>query len=121
MVLDTNILIAYLNGEPTVVDTLWSWRLEGRALLVSSISFAEVLALPRLTASDLRLVTRFLQTFLSVPFDDRIAETAAGFSRLYRLKLPDAAIAATAAVHAMPLVSRDRIFRRVTEIELIEL
>ena len=80
-----------------------------------------VLALPALGSSDLRLVTRFLRTFLSIALDDHVAEVAAGVSRAYRLKLPDAAIAATAAVHAMPLVSRDRIFRRVTEIELIEL
>jgi len=121
MVLDTNILIAYLNGEPAVIDTLCRWRREGRALLISSISFAEVLALPALAPSDLRVVTRFLRTFLSVPFDDHLAETAATLGRLHGLKLPDAAIAATAAVHALPLVSRDRVFRRVVQIELIEI
>jgi predicted nucleic acid-binding protein len=73
MVLDTNILIAYLKGEPGVVD------------------------------------------------DDRLAEIAAGFSRLYRLRLPDAAIAATAAAQGMPLVTRDRGFRKVHEIRLIEM
>ncbi len=119
MVLDTNILIAYLNGEPAVVDALCRWREEGRALLISSVSLAEVLALPALGPSDLRLVTRFLRTFLSIAFDDHVAEVAAGLSRAYRLKLPDAAIAATALIHAVPLVTRDRVFRRLAEVELV--
>ena len=40
MVLDTNILVAYLKGEPEVVAALEQWRQEGRGLVVSSISFA---------------------------------------------------------------------------------
>ena len=51
MVLDTNILVAYLKGEPEVVAALEQWRQEGRGLVVSSISLAEVLALPALSGS----------------------------------------------------------------------
>ena len=120
MVLDTNILVAYLKGEPEVVAALEQWRQEGRGLVVSSISFAEVLALPALTASDIQVVTRFLRSFLCIPFDERLAEKAARFARFYRLKIPDAAIAATAVDCAMPLVSRDRGFRKVKEVTLVE-
>jgi predicted nucleic acid-binding protein len=88
--------------------------------VVSSISFAEVLALPTLTGSEIPVVTRFLRTFLRIPFDERLAEKAASLARLYRLKIPDAAIAATAVDCAMPLVSRDQGFRKVKEISLVE-
>ena len=120
MVLDTNILIAYLKGEPEIVAALGQWRREGRGLVVSSISFAEVLALPALSGSEIQVVTRFLRSFLCIPFDERLAEKAARLARLYRLKIPDAAIAATAADCAMPLVSRDRGFRKVKEVSLVE-
>ena len=120
MVLDTNILIAYLKGEPEVVAALGQWRREGRGLVVSSISFAEVLALPTLSGSEIQVVTRFLRSFLSIPFDERLAEKAARLARVYRLKIPDAAIAATAMDCAMPLVSRDRGFRKVKEVSLVE-
>lgn len=63
---------------------------------------------------------RFLRSFLCIPFDERLAEKAARLARLYRLKIPDAAIAATAADCAMPLVSRDRGFRKVKEVSLVE-
>ena len=121
MLLDSNILIAYLKGEPSIVETLSRWKQQARALVISSISVAEVLALPALTPSDIQIVTRFLRTFLSVPFDDRLAETAARLVRLHRLKLPDAAIAATAIDHGMPLVTRDRAFRKIPELHLREI
>ena len=81
MVLDTNILVAYLKGEPEVVAALEQWRQEGRGLVVSSISLAEVLALPALTASEIQVVTRFLRSFLCIPFDERLAEKAARLAR----------------------------------------
>jgi hypothetical protein len=67
MVLDTNILVAYLKGEPEVVAAVEQWRQEGRGLVVSCISFAEVLALPALTGSEIQVVTRFLRSFLCIP------------------------------------------------------
>jgi predicted nucleic acid-binding protein len=121
MVLDTNILIAYLKGEPEVMAALGQWRQEGRGLVVSSISFAEVLALPALSGTEIQVVTRFMRSFLCIPFDERLAEKAARLARLYRLKIPDAAIAATAVDCDMPLVSRDKVFRQVKEVSLAEL
>ena len=121
MTLDTNILIAYLNGEPGVINRLSQWKQEGRAMFVSSISVAEVLALPDLSPSQEEVILQFLRHFFSVPFDDNLAQTAALFSRRYGLKLPDAAIAATAVHRYTPLVSRDRLFRRVKEMTLIEI
>ena len=67
------------------------------------------------------MVTRFLRSFLCIAFDERLAEKAARLARLYRLKIPDAAIAATAADCAMPLVSRDQGFRKVKEVILVAL
>ena len=93
---------------------------KGVDLVVSSISFAEVLALPALSGSEIQVVTRFLRSFLSIPFDERLAEKAARLARVYWLKIPDAAIAATAVDCAMPLVSRDRGFRKVKEVNLVQ-
>ncbi len=121
MTLDTNILIAYLNGEPAIVRTLSLWKQAGRNLIISCVSLAEVLAMPGLTAEEEEKILGFLGNFASVPLDNQLARTSALFSRVYRLKLPDAAIAATAFERRVPLVSRDRILRGVREIRLVEL
>ncbi|MDP3956447.1 MAG: type II toxin-antitoxin system VapC family toxin [bacterium] len=121
MILDTNILIAYLNGETPVIDAISKWRREGRALFISSVSFAEVLALPTLTSREVDTVERFLRAFISAPLDNDLAVVAALLKRTYRLKLPDAIIAATALTRKVPLITRDRQFRRIREIGTFEL
>jgi len=119
--LDTNILIAYLNGEQSVISGLTTWKQEGRSLCISSISVAEVFSLSTLAPEDYRTAKQFLATFISIPLDNPLAETAAVLRRLYRLGLPDAGITATAIRYNMPLVSRDKDFQRVSELTVLRL
>ena len=121
MVIDSNILIDYLNGEEQVIETLSKWKLSGRSLLISSISRAEILASPSLNPMQITEIGDFLEEFISISFDDRIADMAARLRRDYRIKFPDAGIAATALIQRMPLVTRDRQFVRVPELEVIEI
>lgn len=119
MVLDTNILIAYLNGEQPVIDFISDLKQQGRALFISSINIAEILALPNLTTSDIKNIKRFLSEFISIPFDDALAETAALIKRVYKIGLPDAAIVATALSHKVNLVSRDKQFKKIRELRVV--
>lgn len=121
MVFDTNILIAYLNNEPRVVKMLSDWKSSGRVLFISSISRAEILALPEIGPNEINKIRAFLNNFLSIPFDDSGAEAAAFLKQSYQLGLPDAAIAATAFTRNLPLVTRDRRFRKIREITVIEI
>jgi len=120
MILDTNILIAHLNGESGVIETLSDWKQSGRPLFISSISFAETLALAGLTPQERNKIRAYLSSFLSIPFDNTIAEIAAVLKGIYGIELPDAAIAATAYTRNFPLVTRDRQFRKIKEISVVE-
>lgn len=119
MVLDTNILIAYLNGDNAVVHAVNAWNEEGRSLCVSTLAYAETLAYPVLTEKDIVLARDFLQRFIVLPFDETTAERAAQLRRAHRLPLPDAGIIATALVHHLPLVTRDKALHKVPEIECV--
>ncbi|MBI4136295.1 MAG: PIN domain-containing protein [Candidatus Vogelbacteria bacterium] len=121
MTLDTNILIAYLNGESKVVDFILEQKAYGRALFVSAVSAAELLSLAELTEGDLRRIRDFLDNFISVPFDRELAETVAFIRRLYQLSIADAAVVAAALSRQMPLVSRDRGIRKVKEVVFVDL
>jgi hypothetical protein len=121
MLFDSNVLIRYINGEPDIVEQLNTWRQEGRAFIISSVTTAEVLSLKILSAGAIVKVKLFLETFVSVPFDDAIADVAAGLRRNYGLGLPDAAIAATAVILELPLVTQDQQFKKVKEITVIEI
>jgi len=113
MILDSNILIGYLNGDKKIVSALQTWRDAGALLFVSSVSAIEALSLSTLTQTDAREIERFLDDFIIIPVDMRIVSMAGELRRAYRLEVPDAAIAATAAVNNLSLVTRDKKLRSI--------
>lgn len=122
MTIDTNILIAHLQGDEAVIKALSIWKLSGRVLLISSIVRAEVLSRPDLTDPDIYEILKFLGNFSSVPFDDRIAEYAGKLRRAYRITLPDAGIAATALYHNTALVTRNqKDFTKIAGLQIVSI
>ncbi|WP_404405984.1 type II toxin-antitoxin system VapC family toxin [Pelagibacterium halotolerans] len=99
---DTNILIDYLNAVPEARDELA--RYGQRA--ISIITWMEVLVG---AATEVEAATRaFLDGFSILPLDSLVAERAVALRKRYRIKLPDAVVWASADVHSMLLVTRDR-------------
>src|SRR3989344_4185911 len=96
MALDTNILIAYLDGDERVVATVDKWFSDNVALFISAVTYTEVLALPEAGASELVAMREFLDSFVLINVDKTIAEEIAAIKRKYKLKFPDAAIVASA-------------------------
>lgn len=108
--LDTNILIDFLNGRTQARDTLS----DPAAVNISLVSWMEVLvgATEPEEAATLR---RWLQRFEILEIDRPVAERAVQLRREHRLRLPDAIIWASAQVHGQVLVSRNtRDFARDT-------
>ncbi len=99
--LDTNILIDYLNGIPAAREELALYE----EMAISIITWMEVMAgAPPLAA---RATREFLDRFALMAINERVAERAVPLRQQFRLKPPDAIIWATAQVHAMLLVTRD--------------
>lgn len=121
MTLDTNILIAYLDGEQFVVDFILEQKETGRALFIPSVVAAELLSLPKITDAQLQRLRGFVASFIVVPFDTALIEAAAALRRRYGIALPDAIVAATALVRQTPLITRDHGFRKIKELSFIDL
>lgn len=119
MTLDTNILIAYFNGDEKVIEIVSEWKKSGKTVYISSIAFAETLAYPAVTPSDVKIIRDFVNQSFSVPFNNEVGEIAALLRRKYQLKLPDAGIAATSILYHSPLVTRDRQFQKIQEITVV--
>lgn len=119
MVLDSNILIGYLNGDRTLIRQVDTWRQQGQSLIISTITLTEVLSLATLSASKLGRYGKYLRTFQVVSPDAAIAEEAARLRRKYLISVTDALIGATALLWQVPLVTRDQDFERIDELELI--
>jgi toxin FitB len=121
MLLDSNILIGYLNGDEEVIAAVQRWRASNVLLYLSSISAIESLSLSTLTATDLSVVDKFLDGFIIIPADMSIVHAAASLRRAHRLTIADSIITATAVVHRLPLATRDKKIRAVPGVVLAEI
>jgi predicted nucleic acid-binding protein len=106
--LDTNAIIYYLDRDPAVVVTL-DGLLENvdAVFYVSAVTELELYSYPDLNDEEEAGIKRLLTDTFVVPLDSRIARYAGYLRRLYRLKTPDSAIAATAILTKTTLLTRN--------------
>lgn len=118
-ILDSNILIYHLQGDATIRDALAGWIPQQNRLFISAITRIEVLASPTMKPEEEDEIQQLLGRFLLLPVDATIADTAARIRRMYRLKLGDSIIAATALLTSSTLVTRNiRDFKKIPELSL---
>lgn len=99
--LDTNILIDYLNGIEQAKTELD--RYKDRA--ISLITWMEVMVG---TTSETEDITRgFLSSFVNLPIDEQVSDVAVTLRKQHKIKLPDAIVWATAQVNGRILVTRN--------------
>jgi hypothetical protein len=100
---DTNILIYYLEGRQEAVDFLSRNR---GSLAISSIAWMEVLSYP-FTPEEESIVRSFLNEFSLIDITMPVMELAVSVRKQKKIKLPDAIIAASSMHHSMTLVTRN--------------
>lgn len=101
-VIDTNVLIDYLNGHDAAAEEIARYR----EPIISRISWLEVLAGAR-PGQEEHAIRTFLRIFSLRELDDAVAEEAVDVRRRLRLRMPDAIILATARVIGCLLVTRN--------------
>ena len=88
-------------------------------LYLSAISEVELFSFPRLSESEIAKIEAILETMAIIPLDSRIARTAGQIQRLYRLKIADSVIAATAMFTGTVLLTRNvRDFKRIKDLPI---
>lgn len=116
--LDTNAVIALLKGDSSLIKLLQ----DANWLGISIISQIEFLAFSVLTKADVELFHRFIQRVEVINLDDKnelLIEQVIIIRQQYRLKLPDAIIAAMAKQNSTKLITRDHIFDKVTDLLVV--
>jgi predicted nucleic acid-binding protein len=123
MNVDSNIIIAYLDGDKNVIDFLHTWKSVGNSLLISAVVESEVLSFSKWNETERRNTETFLSdNFVLISFDRTLARIAAGIRREAKLKFPDAAIAATSIFTRTPLVTRNvRDFNKIKNLEIVKI
>ena len=108
--IDSNIFSKYLNNllpEP-IADLLDKIEYE-----ISVISRIELLSWKDMNASQLSLLYTIFDNCLIYPLDEEIVLKTIEIRKKYKLKLPDAIIAATALTNKLTLISSDSEFEKI--------
>lgn len=116
--LDTNAIVALLQGEAQLVQLLQNADWVG----ISVISQIEFLVFSGLSESDRELFQRFLQRVEVVGLgagETQLIQTIIEVRQQYRLKLPDAMIVAIALQNSASLMTRDREFAKVGNLTVV--
>ncbi len=110
---DTNTFIYLLDKHPALKPLLESeW-------LFSFITEIELLGQPGISSKEIEKIRDLLSICIKAPHTETINSTAIIHKQSYRIKVPDAIIAATAIEQKVPLLTFDKDFEKIKEVDLV--
>ena len=97
LLIDTNIALYLLNGDTTIAELL-----NGRDVHVSFITELELLGFQDIKEEDRSIIEELLNNCIIVDLNQAIKRITVDLKQKYKLKLPDAIIAATSIYMNLP-------------------
>ena len=114
LLIDTNIALYLLGGDSTLSEAL-----DGKLVYLSFISELELLSYPGLIEDNEEIINQFISDCIVIDINKEIKIKTIEIRRAYRLKLPDAIIAATASYLKQPIITADSDFKKIESIDLV--
>jgi predicted nucleic acid-binding protein len=112
---DTNVLIYILGGHPAVSHiSQYSFSLG-----VSVISEIELLGRKNIPQHDINVIQSLLNDCEIINFNNTIKDIAISLKQKYSIKTPDAIVAATAKWLNLSLITADRDFKRIEDVDIV--
>lgn len=112
--LDTNILLYFLGGDSDIVELL-----SDKSPVISFITELELLSFSDFKGDQEEMTQSLIDNCQLINWTSELKELTIELKRRYRLKLPDAIIAASAYYLNLPLLTGDKQFRQLQELEVL--
>lgn len=110
---DTNCFIYLLDKHPSLQSLLESeWAF-------SFITEIELLGKPGIKENEIKKINDLLSICIKVPHTESINRTAIQLKQGYQMKMPDALVTATAIEQKVPLLTYDKGFAKIKEVDLV--
>lgn len=110
---DTNAIIYLLNGDRAIAELF-----DKNIVSISFITELELLSIKKYSISQEAKIKEIIQEFDIYQYNNLIKQSCINLRRKYSLKLPDSIIAATALAYKIPLITADKQFSQINEIEV---
>ena len=110
---DTNVLIYAMEGHSAIANIIRC------SPGISVISEVELLGKKGITQREANDIRNLLKGFEITKFSDIIKEIAISLKQKYSIKTPDAIIAATAKAFNLPLVTADKGFKKIEDVDIV--
>ena len=111
---DTNILLYLLKGDKEVIEMI-----SDKDVVISFITELDLLSFPRLSVDSEKVIRNLLSDCLIIYIRPEIKELTIDIRRKSKLKIPDSIVAASAFYQKLPLLTSDKQFRTVDELDVI--
>ena len=109
---DTNVIIYMLEGDQTLAQLF-----DENKISISFITELELLSAKKYSQTQFEALSIFINKCTIYNYDSLIKQNCIDIRVKYSLKLPDAIIAATSKAHKLPLLTSDKHFAKISEIE----
>lgn len=110
---DTNFLI-YIHEGNKITEPFLAYNFG-----ISFISEVELLGFKGITKPEETKLRQLISDCFSIEWNSKIKEQVIELRKKYSIKLPDTIIASTSLVYGIPLVTADKGFSKIEELDLI--
>ena len=114
LLLDTNVSLYLLSKDDTLAAIL-----QGRDIYLSFITELELMGYNSLKDGERLSIKKFIQDCIVIDINTYIKEAVIEMRQKYSVKLPDSIIAATALYLNVPLLTADKGFKKIKELNLL--
>ncbi len=105
ILIDTNIAIAYIGNRLSARSMNRIDKILDGTYHISVINKIELLGYPNLKNNEEEIFKLFINNSILYPIDDTIVDQTIEIRKKYKIKLPDAFIAATCLVHGLAILT----------------
>lgn len=112
---DTNVILYLLSGKRKDVLEV----MQNKEIYVSFITELELLSFEGITSRELNSIKNFIEDCIVIDINSEIKKISIDQRKKYKLKLPDTIILSTAIFLNIPLLTADKVFKRVSDHEII--
>ena len=111
---DTNTIIYFFNGHPKAINAL-----DGKDIFVSAITEIELLSFHGLSDESREGIKEFLEDCTIFELTEKVKNLTINIKKAHKIKLPDAIIAVAAQFLKIELITFDKGFAKIPDLDLV--